>query len=120
MKFLNEYHTERGCGSFELQQRVFDIRRRGIPVRSITNWGYETQLRKCIAKSPTKKMTCVHRLVSFKSKRLIVDRDVMRFNHYRGHPSQVPDRHHIKFKHESLDKIDESMLRFMDNRVRVE
>jgi hypothetical protein len=115
IEFLDEYHGEKGYTSFELKQRVFDTRRRDAPVRSITNWGYETQLRKCISKSPTRMSARnVHRIRSSSGPFLIVDRDIMRFNHYRGHPSQVPDKHHIKFKSNKFDKVDDTMLRFIE------
>jgi hypothetical protein len=112
-EFLKEYHDELGYGAFELQQRVFDTRKKDVPVRSICNWGYETQLRKCLAKSPTRMVTRnVHKIKSSRGKTHIVDRSVMRFNHYRGHPSVSGDRHHVRFTNNKFDKIDSDMVRF--------
>ena len=111
--FLHEYHNQKGYGSLELQQRVFDSRKKDIPVRSICTWGYETQLRKCIAKTPTLMMPRnVHMIHSKQGGPHIVERSVMRFNHCRGHPSTSGDAHHIRFKNRKFDKLDFDMVRF--------
>jgi hypothetical protein len=104
-----------GVSCFYFQQRVFSKRVRDGNVREICNWGYDMSLPKPLIVDAIDKYD-VHIPVPSFGKRMLVPFEVGLHHHYRGHPSeQGGDAHRAeKFMKSEFDKVDTTMMRFLN------
>lgn len=112
-KFINDRPREE-ITNFLIQQRVFDERTCGKPVREIYNYGYDVSLTKSLVISDYKEIH-LHKTSPNRGETVEANRDVIRFNHYRGHPRKHGGGKIRKgFCNIKMDKFDDSMRRFTD------
>ena len=122
--FIDSYDTK-NYFSLRLRQRVFEKRRRNFSVKSLSKYGYDIDIFKCIVKSPninsqmdlTEKTTrnlFIHNVGSTLGKSIDIPFDEFRINHYRGEPTSGSQQ--MKYVEGSgvlFDKVDRSMSRFL-------
>lgn len=107
--------------SILIEQKIFDKRERGKPVREIWNYGYEIEdFTKAIVRSPIRKENpvktyySIHRPESEKGKRCRAKREVAEIYHYRGHPSYAGGWKHVRdYMDSTFDKVDKTMMKYL-------
>lgn len=74
----------------KFKQRIFDQRIRGKAVKDIINWGYESHMPKNLVLGKMQDGLNVHEANPIDSSDIIwIDKEVARYNHYRGVPQYM-------------------------------
>lgn len=95
LKELIEYYENKKVFSLKLTQRVFEERKRNVPIKNLIKYGYDIDICKCIVKSPKLNSTMdlskkvirnkfIHDVESTLGNSQIIPVEHFRFNHYRS------------------------------------